>query len=385
MVRNLTATVHFSRAAVEQRLAALIDPGTQQSSKLCEELLLVEGSIGTRRVRIALTDRNKAAGSLGVKQCQALADACARSAADRMALVFVLDSAGARLDEGLAALGAFRRLYRAALSARLTGVPMIALVAKNCFGGASMLAALCTARAVSAESRYGMSGPAIVEGLGGRHEFDASDAAEVRALYGGQARAALGAVERLCEDDADGFRGALEVLAAQATTPPDIDAAHRRLKARLCAAGLDVSHRVADADRAFRSRRPVGALDCWQLADWLLESPGKHPLAIELDCPGQSPTRQDEALLISDFVAHLALCIASVCASGRDLKLRITGEAGGGIYVALAAATQVEAVSGATVRVLPQRAVKQVMRNPLPEAGLDEALAAGVVDVVLSS
>lgn len=303
-----------------------------------------------------------------------------------MALVFVLDSAGARLDEGLAALGAFRRLYRAALNARLTGVPMIALVAKNCFGGASMLAALCTARAVSAESRYGMSGPAIVEGLGGRHELNASDAAEVRALYGGKARAALGAVERLCEDDAHGFRGALEALAAQApTTPPDIDAAHRRLKARLCAAGLDVSTRGADADLAFRARRPVGALDCWQLADWLLGSPGKHPIAIELNCPGQSPTRQDEALLISDFVAHLALCIASVCASGRDLKLRITGEAGGGIYVALAAATKVEAVSGATVRVLPQRAVQQVMRDPLPEAGLDEALAAGVVDVVLSS
>ena len=83
-------------------------------------------------------------------------------------------------------LGAFRRLFHELLLTRAAGVPMLALLGKSCFGGASMLACLCNARVYSSETLLAVSGPAVIEALGGKAELDASDRNLVRALMGGE-------------------------------------------------------------------------------------------------------------------------------------------------------------------------------------------------------
>ena len=110
---------------------------------------------------------------------------CLRQRAQRLRPLFLLlDSAGAKVDEGLAALGAFRRLFREALLTRLAGVPMFALLGRACFGGASMLATLCNARVYSERTLLGASGPAVIQALAGRDQLDAGDTTAVQALDG---------------------------------------------------------------------------------------------------------------------------------------------------------------------------------------------------------
>lgn len=382
MVRHLTGGHAFSRLLASERAGALLDAG---SGRLEADGAIVFGSgeIGGRKVRIACTDPAIAGGSFGETESAALEGLLAQR--ENEAIVLVLDSAGARLDGGLPALGAFRRLFRTAVYSQLSGRQLIVVIARNCFGGASMLACLGTVRIASAASRFGLSGPGIVEALGGREELDALDAIQVQALYGGEARARIGSIEILCADDTSSHREALaHCLRKAAPGPPGVHERHRMLRARLEAAGLAVPVEPHAAERRLSAGRPLSALDAWSAADWLLGARGSE-LTVVLNSPGQAASRLDESLVVSEYVAHLALCAGWLRGRGTRVRLRIDGEAAGGIYVALAAcAERVQAVRGTTVRLLPARAVARVLGAPLPDQRAEAALAAGVIDEVVS-
>ena len=61
-------------------------------------------------VFVAIVENKIASGSLGVKECDKLASLFRIVAAQKCGLVLFIDSAGARVSEGLAALGAFRHM-----------------------------------------------------------------------------------------------------------------------------------------------------------------------------------------------------------------------------------------------------------------------------------
>jgi hypothetical protein len=348
--------------------------------------LLGDGLLEGRGLRLAVTDRQVAGGAFGVSESAALADMLRRCRADGVPAVLVLDSAGARLDEGLPALGGFRVLFREALLTRLAGVPMIALLMRDCFGGASMLAAVCSARAATSASRYGMSGPAVIEALGGRDELDAGDARAVRKLFGGRSRAAVGAIDRLCKDAPVSFRQAIRsLLSITPPLAPDLPDAHRRLGQRL-RDDCPQPGSPRDVVAAFAARRPLGAADLWRLAGQVLALDPGAALTIALDSPGQATTRADETLVLSDYVVHCALCIAQRGSAGNEIRLDIRGEAAGGVYVALASsAARVDAAPSAQVRLLPRLAIEKILRRAPQDAGLDEALDAGVIDGVTAA
>ena len=178
----------------------LLDSGNAGQVETAGALSVVEGRCQGRPVRVALSDRSISGGSFGVDECDALSRHLVRSIKDAMPVVLVLDSGGARLDAGLAGLAAFRRLYRTALDLRMTGVPMRALVLRNCFGGASMLAMLCATRGALRTARVGMSGPGIIEALSGKTDLDSSDHAAVQALFGAAARAEIGAIDHVFDE-----------------------------------------------------------------------------------------------------------------------------------------------------------------------------------------
>ena len=373
---------------------------------------------------IIATDRTIAGGSFGVVEARAMAMLLEQCHANGQHAVLCLDSAGAKLDEGLSALGAFRQLYRHMLDLRLAGLSTLALVGRDCFGGASMLAATCSQRVYSAASRLAMSGPAVIQALGGVAELDASDTGAVRALMGGVARVALAPTDRLCEDSLDAYRGAaLDWLDAGAS-PYSIDLReqHTRLGKRLLgqdmapsppsSAGADLPGMLAEIlpegvqmhhmDGVLVGRNgkaspnaffglingaPVGALAAWTLAGECLALAGERPgeaVTVFLDSPGQAPTLRDERVMLSEYIAHLALTLSSLRISGHRVTLQVLGDAAGGLYVALAApATRVVALPGANVHVLPPAAIARVMRRRSEQGGIEDYMRAGVIDTLV--
>jgi len=162
----------FSASAPAQRVKGLLDNGSLARDQAHGSLIVGNGAIGGREVTVVATDRHVAGGSLGVAEAKALSTLLEQSHAARRPFILCLDSAGARLDEGLPALGAFRQLYRHVLDLRLAGLPLLALIGRDCFGGASMLAATCIKRVYCETSRLAMSGPAVIQALGGAHHVN---------------------------------------------------------------------------------------------------------------------------------------------------------------------------------------------------------------------
>ena len=416
----------FSASAPAQRITALLDNGSLTSGQAQAHGALIagNGTIGGREVTVIATDRQVAGGSLGVAEAQALSMLLEQSHAAGRPFILCLDSAGARLDEGLSALGAFRQLYRHMLDLRLAGLEMLGLIGRDCFGGASMLAATCSQRVYSESSRLAMSGPAVIQALGGSSELDATDAAAVNALMGGAARARLLPTDRLCEDSFDAYCRATRdwIAGCGARAPLDLRDQHTRLGRRLLEHGMAPSpsrsasgelpmvlqeiipegvelHKMdgvlfgrngrasPNAFFGFIDGASVGALAAWTLAGECLaladERPGEA-VTVFLDSPGQAPTCRDERVLLSEYVVHLALVLSLLRQNGHRLTLQVLGDAAGGIYVALAApAARVVALPGANVQVLPPAAIARVLRRRNEPGGVEDYLRAGVIDTLL--
>jgi acetyl-CoA carboxylase beta subunit len=415
----------YSTASAVARLDALLDPGTRTNLGRADgcAMLAARGHIGGRQVWIAATDATRARGAIGVAEAEALCQLL-RAARGAPAPVFLLlDSAGAKVDEGLAALGAFRRLYREALLTRMALVPMYALLGRACFGGSSMLATLCNLRIYSSRTLLGVSGPGVIQALAGSDQLDAGDAAAVQALMGGEARARLGNDEVLVVDDLATFRSrALELASVPIAATLDLHTKHSQLACRLgadvevtvqslealhrmqqlapsgysCSARGDVVCAIASQPRgqpAFvgvLSGGAIGAAASWILADELLKLHESNPgiaVILVLDASGHAATRHDEELLLSEYITHFALTAAWLAAQNHRVLLWLPGQAAGAVYVAFASpAEYVSALPSAQLRILPQAAVQQILRAPPADTSDTETwLRTGVADALLDS
>ncbi len=84
----------------------------------------------------------------------------------RAAPVLILfDTGGVRLQEANAGEIAVSEIVRAVIDARAAGVPVVGLVGgrAGCYGGGGIIAACCSALAVSEAGRIGVSGPEVIE------------------------------------------------------------------------------------------------------------------------------------------------------------------------------------------------------------------------------
>jgi len=417
----------FSTALPAERVNGVLDPASfTPLSPSTARTTLVTGSglLEGEPVWIAATDPRRARGALGVAEADALCLLFGTARREPRPLLLLIDSAGAKVDEGLDALGAFRRLFREALVTRLAGVPMLALLGKSCFGGASMLACVCAQRVYGEQTLLAVSGPGVIEALGGKDELDATDVRQVRALMGAQARARLGSSEQLALDRIDAFRDcAARLLRKQAwgasawdweeqhaklgqqlirAAPPpasELALCLKRLE-RLLAVGYAPSARghVCMALPPAGSQRPalfgllsggmVGATALWELCDALFalhRSNPQSPVLLLLDAAGHAATRHDEASMLSSYLAHLSLTGGWLARCGHDVSLWIPGAAAGAVYVAFAApAAHVSALRSARIRILPQAAVRQILgADAQSSADAQTLLRAGVIDAFL--
>jgi hypothetical protein len=420
----------FSTAAAAARIHGVLDPASFEplAHSVAETALMAGGGrLEGEQVWIAATDPDRARGALGVGEADALCVLFQAARREVRPLLLLLDSAGAKVDEGLAALGAFRRLFREALLTRLAGVPMLALLGKSCFGGASMLACVCGLRVYSSETLLAVSGPGVIEALGGKGELDAADANRVRALMGGAARCRLATSESLATDSMTAFRdSAVRLLrdGAGLRTAPDCPTQHSLLGQRLMQSDVEPGPPPARLDLSIRrlerlvppgylpaarghicvalppagSDRPaflgtlsggaVGAQTCWQLADALLDlhrSNPRSPVVLLLDASGHAATRRDEAPMLAAYLADLSLVGGQLAQRGHDVSLWIPGAAAGAVYVAFAAPVRrVSALHSARIRILPEAAVRQILGARVEQlVDPDAWLRTGVIDAFL--
>ena len=146
-------------------------------------------------VLVAAQDERFLGGSAGANHAEALRALFHAARRERpAAVVLLMASGGVRLHEANPAELALARALAALLDLRAEGVPVVAIGAGDVFGGASVLACAADALALLPGTKFGLSGPKVIESTHGRSELDASNGGTVAALFGAEARAAAGAV-----------------------------------------------------------------------------------------------------------------------------------------------------------------------------------------------
>ena len=351
---------------------------------------------------IAVIENKIASGSLGVKECDKLASLFKVVAAQQCGLVLYLDSAGARVSEGLAALGAFRHMYRAALGVAAAGAPFAVVCGANCFGGASMLAALGGSRLYSANTRFAMSGPSILAQAAGISALDDIFMAMSMAAINADARIKLGVNEAMAANPL-----------STSLPAPDVNALverHRLLGTRLAQLNNAARHvsaekverkdlaklypdgyRLAESNgvlsgEASRDGQAValagfiggellGAARAWAQADifWKMLAPDARralpkTLHVLLDCDSHATSLDDERIMLSAYLADLACALHALAQAGTHIETTVLGKLGGGVYVALCApVAQVNLLYGAEIQVLPGRALASILGDAAPQ------------------
>ena len=374
------------------------------------------GTLDGRTVRAAFVDNRIASGSLGAAEAERLSALLRVAAAERAPLVLFLDSAGARVSEGLRALGAFRGLYRAALDAVRGGMPLACVLGRNCYGGASMLAMLGSARLFSPETRLAMSGPAIIASTAGTTPGDEMFQAMAEAAMSPAARRKvnprnhvwaegedpvpflrealqppgdlLGRWREQHESMASRFEGARADIPWESLRRRDLeklyDGGYAVQESHGLVTGEGVRGGEARAVIGLVGSAPLGLARAWRLSDLAWRHRDKPPARIDvlLDCASHAPRLDDERAVLSDFIVDMACSLTAVATSGARVELIVLGKAGGGVYVALAGPAQrVSSVYGADIQVLPASAVAAILgagADAVPS--FQEYRAAGVAD-----
>ena len=369
-------------------------------------LTLGRGTLNGIPAHIALVENKTASGSIGVKECDKLANLFRIIITQKTPLLLYLDCAGARVSEGLPALGAFRQMYRTALQMALADAPITALLGTHCYGGASMLAALADLRVFSSSTHLAMSGPTILAAAAGASALDDAFRATAEAGIGAAARATLSRFNVLKWDsnaaptEKNWYRQH-QMLGAHPTVTSALTAAkgepvRRKDLTALYPLGYQGFEKASvffgnaqDADGEIHllgiiDKPLLGVVRTWALADrvWNLVEKAPARLHVLVDCEAHSAQLDDERAMLSCYLADLALALMRLAKAGTVIETTVLGCVGGGVYVALASAShKVNLLHGANIQLLPSKAVASILGEAeVAKYNLADYLKSGVAD-----
>ncbi|HEY2630105.1 MAG TPA: carboxyl transferase domain-containing protein [Usitatibacter sp.] len=380
-------------------------------------LTMGRGTFDGRPLHVAIVEGRIASGSLGTPECQCLSALFDVVARERSSLVMYLDSAGARVSEGLKALGAFRSLYRSGLDAAFSGAPIAVVLGRNCFGGASMIAHLAPQRLFGPNTQMAMSGPSIIASASGVSVLDEVFRAMADASLSPAARVKVSPANDLWIEGDRLSTWLTEALAQRGDAAAALRARHEALELRLDKRVADRPwepvrrrdlEKIYDAGYDAREsdgfllgkgtrggleeslagivgRNALGASRAWRFADaiWKMGEQPPERLQVLLDCASHAARLDDERIVLTEYIVDMGFALSALARRGTQVGLTVLGKAGGGVYVALAAPAQrVTSVYGSSdIQVLPGAAVAAILGQSTESTpSFQEYLAAGVAD-----
>lgn len=164
------------------------------------------GSIDNRPVHVFAQDRYVLGGSLGEAHADRIAETITRATRGGTPVIGISDSGGARIQEGVASLDGYGRVFSANVAAS-GRVPQISLILGACAGGAVYSPALMDITIMSDAGTMFLTGPRIVRAVTGE-DVDA------RTLGGPEVHGArTGSAHLVAPDDASALALARRVLA----------------------------------------------------------------------------------------------------------------------------------------------------------------------------
>ncbi len=184
----MTATAHIEttpRLDPLERLEALCDPGSLQmlrsrvtSSRLGDRAIPGDGVVGGtgtvagRPIACYAQDGSYLGGSLGERHAETIVRVLHTAERARVPVIAFVQSGGARMQEGTAALGGYGRIFRHTVA--LTGVvPQISVVSGFSAGGGAYSPALTDLILMTEDAAMFLTGPAVVRDALGE-EIDAA-------------------------------------------------------------------------------------------------------------------------------------------------------------------------------------------------------------------
>jgi acetyl-CoA/propionyl-CoA carboxylase carboxyl transferase subunit len=152
----------------EVRLRALFDQGSLRlsMSRDASGVLWARGEIGGTPAIAFATDATKMGGAMGTEGCRHVVDAIDTAVRERVPVLGLWHSGGARLAEGVVALDAVGQVFAAMV--RASGrVPQISVVLGPAAGGAAYGPALTDIVVMSGAGRIFVTGPEVVRSVTG--------------------------------------------------------------------------------------------------------------------------------------------------------------------------------------------------------------------------
>ncbi|MDC1311344.1 hypothetical protein N8Z26_02680, partial [Burkholderiales bacterium] len=107
-------------------------------------------------------------------------------------------------------------------------------------------------------------------------------------------------------------------------------------------------------------------------------------IKVFIDCSSHSPNLSSERLLLSEYLANLAICLREKHLDGTHVHVVLIGSSGGGIFAALsAAASKVTMLSMAAVQILPRAALDVMHWRDNDVITVAQLINARVIDNVI--
>ena len=200
-----------------RRLELLCDPGSlhpfrteTRSARMLERaapgdgVLAAAGTIDGRSVFCFAQDASYAGGSLGTEQAESIVRIHELAGKARAPVVGFVESAGARMQEGLAALAGYGRIFRHQV--RLSGrVPQISIVCGASAGGGSYSPALTDFVIMTEQASMFLTGPGVVAKVTG-------ESVDAEQLGGPRVHTANGVCHALAADEQEAAQLARRLL-----------------------------------------------------------------------------------------------------------------------------------------------------------------------------
>ena len=200
------------KLTARERLARLFDNGSYQEVNMMLEsridiadikkkhyagdgVIAAYGMVNGTDMYAISQDCTISGGAGGEGHINKICDTLELAIRTRKPMVYLCDSGGARIEEGIFSLAAYSRLFR--LNTQASGyIPQIAAIMGNCAGGSSYSPAMCDFLfMVKSTSQCFITGPKVIKSLTGEEiSMNELGGTEIHSQYSGQAHF-------VCDDD----------------------------------------------------------------------------------------------------------------------------------------------------------------------------------------